>query len=122
MRIFIEKEFDFLNKHPELPSFIINEMNREKGCSISVHNAHFEKIVETGIFQECMKAQNEGKMREISLLNITLLIMSNCQYPVMARNLMQSIHNISDEEYSKNLLKHKEYVMEMLVNYLFPKK
>lgn len=122
MRIFIEKEFDFLNKHPELPSFIINEMNREQGCSISVHNAHFEKIAETGIFQECMKAQNEGKMREISLLNITLLIMSNCQYPVMARNLMQSIHNISDEEYSKKLLNHKEYVMEMLVNYLFPKK
>lgn len=122
MRIFIEKEYEFLAKHPELPSFIINEMNREEGCSSMAHNVHFEKIAETGIFNECKQAQEEGRMRDINLLSITLLVMSNCQYPVMAQNLMQTIHNLSEQEYNDQLSKHKEYVIEMLVNFLFPKK
>lgn len=122
MRIFIEKEYEFLAKHPELPSFIINEMNREEGCSSMAHNVHFEKIAETGIFNECKQAQEEGRMRDINLLSITLLVMSNCQYPIMAQNLMQTIHNLSEQEYNDQLSKHKEYVIEMLVNFLFPKK
>ena len=119
MRIFIDREFEFLSKHPELPVFIITEMNREEGCSID-HACFFEKIAASGIFNECAQAQAEGKMRKINILSLTLLIMSNCQYPIMAKNLMQGIHGISDEDYTSNLLLHKQNVTDMLVNYLFP--
>lgn len=121
VRIFIDREYEFLAKHPELPNFIINEMNREEGCS-NQHNELFEKIVETGIFNECDKAQAEGKMRKMNLISITLLIMSNCQYPTMAKNLMQSIHTLNEKEYCEHLLQHKTHVTEMLLSYLFPNK
>ncbi|MCF8414771.1 MAG: TetR family transcriptional regulator [Crocinitomicaceae bacterium] len=121
MRIFIEREFEFLTKHPELPSFIINEMNREEGCAVGEHTIHFEKIAETGIFNECIKAQQEGTMREINLISVIMLIMSNCQYPTMAKNLMKNIHQLTDEEYTLQLKTHQSHVTEMLVNYLFPK-
>lgn len=121
MRIFIEREFDFLSKHPELPNFIINEMNREDACSSNEHSAILEKIAETGIFNDCQKAQAEGKMRKMNLISLTLLVMSNCQYPVMAKNLMQSIHQLTKEEYDEQIVLHKGYVTEMLVQYLFPK-
>lgn len=120
MRIFIGREFEFLAKHPELPSFIINEMNREEGCSAGEHVAHFEKIAETGIFNECIQAQANGTMREISLLSVTLLVMSNCQYPIMAKNLLKNLHQLTDEDYTSQLKSHQEHVTEMLVNYLFP--
>lgn len=119
MRVVIEKEYEFLLTHPELPAFIINEMNREDGCTID-HATFFEKIAETGVFQECMKAQEEGRMRKIDLLSVTLLIMSNCQYPIMAKCLLQGIHSISEEQYAENLVLHKKHVTDMLVNYLFP--
>lgn len=121
LRIFIDREYDFLSKHPELPNFVISEMNREEGCSVD-HSFLMHKIAETGIFNELMIAQKEGKMREMSLISITLLIMSNCQYPVMAKNLMQNIHGLSDAEYADHLLLHKRYVTEMLIEFLFPKK
>ena len=121
MRIFIEREFEFLTKHPELPSFIINEMNREEGYAAGEHTIHFEKIAETGIFNECIKAQKEGTMREINLISMTMLIMSNCQYHTMAKNLMKNIHQLNDEEYALQLKSHQSHVTEMLVNYLFPK-
>ena len=120
IRYFIEKEYEFLAKHQELPNFIINEMNREEGCSIE-HNHHFQQVAETGIFNDCIKAQAAGRMREISLLSMILLIMSNCHYPTMSRKLMQSIHQISEEEYAAQLASHKSHVMEMIVAYLFPK-
>lgn len=116
MRIFIEREYEFLRKHEELPQFILNEINREDGCSID-HSSFFKKISETGIFDECHKAQEAGEMRQINILSITLLIMSNSQYPIMAKNLMQGIHSLSDEEYDQNLQIHKQHVIEMLVEY-----
>lgn len=121
MRIFIEKEYEFLSKHQELPVFILNEINREDGCCIN-HDLFFQKIADTGIFEECLKAQEEGKMRKINLLSITLLIMSNSQYPIMSKNLMQLIHKQTEEEYKSHLLIHKQYVTEMLIDYLFIKK
>ncbi len=119
MAIFIEKEYDFLAKHPEIPSFLLNEMNREDGCSIPP-NVHFEKIASTGVFEECMKAQQEGKMRPIDLRSIPLLIMSNCHYPVMAKNLMMHLQSMTAEEFDENLKRHREHVAHMLVDYLFP--
>ncbi len=121
IRIFIEKEYEFLSKHPEIPRFIIGEMTRFEGCSID-HMDILQRIDETGIFQACQVAQNEGKMRKMNLLSITMLMMSNCQFPFMARPLVQGIHKISDEVYERQLILHKQYVTEMIIGYLFPSK
>jgi AcrR family transcriptional regulator len=118
MRLFINREYELLAKHPELPNFIINEMSREGSSNI---NHLFEKISQTGIFEECMVAQSNGTMRKIDLVSITLLILSNCQYPIMAKSLIQGMHKLSDAVYVEYLDTHRNEVTEMLVNFLFPK-
>ena len=119
MAIFIEKEYAFLAKHPEIPAFLLNEMNREDGYSLQ-SNVHFKKIAATGVFDECLLAQQEGTMRIIDLRSIPLLIMSNCHYPVMAKNLIMHLQGMDDLEYDENLQQHREHVSQMLVQYLFP--
>jgi TetR/AcrR family transcriptional regulator len=119
MRILIDKEYDFLSKHPELPAFIINETNRESGVSTE-HAGFFEKIANTGIFQECLNAQERGEMRQISIFNMTLLILSNCHYPFMSKNVMKSMLKTADSELGDYFELHKKHVTELLVNYLFP--
>lgn len=120
IRLVIETEYEFLSTHPDLPAFIVNEMSREEGCQIDT--TFFEKILSTGIFEECNKAFEEGSMRRISMENLTLLIMSNCDFPFMSKNLMKAVHKISDEELNERLIAHKEIVIEMLITYLFPQK
>ena len=73
MRIFIEREFDFLAKHPELPNFIINEMNREEACSSNEHSEILEKIAETGIFNDCQKALGSDYLKEWSIRHTCML-------------------------------------------------
>jgi hypothetical protein len=121
MRILIDKEYDFLTKHPELPAFIINETNRESGISFANAN-FFEKISETGIFEQCIEAQKKGEMREIDIRNMTLFILSNCHYPFMSKNMMKSMLKIDDDQVKEAIELHKTHVTELLVNYLFPKK
>jgi TetR/AcrR family transcriptional regulator len=121
LRIFIEREYDFLSKHPEIPGFIINELTRE-GCNYQEKRNIIKQIEETGVFEQALAAQAKGEMRKIDIISITLLIMSNCQYPFMARPLMQEIHSISNEQYEQQLVLHKQYVTEMVIQFLFPKK
>jgi len=117
----IDREFEFLGKHPEIPTFVINEMSRNKSAGIEPQ-VILSKLGTTGIFQETIEAQEKGIMRKIDLVSIIMLVMANCQHPFMARLLNQQLNGLSDEQYDLQLIKHKEVVKEMLLNYLFPKK
>jgi TetR/AcrR family transcriptional regulator len=121
VRLFIEREYEFITKHPEIPGFIVSEMNR---CELGDSNKQFimDQISETGIFDEMNEAQAKGEMRKIDLVSVTLLMMSNCHFPFIAKGLMQEIHQLDEEKYAQQLILHKQYVIEMMVGYLFPAK
>jgi AcrR family transcriptional regulator len=121
VRLFIEREYEFITKHPEIPGFIVSEMNR---CEVGDSNKQFimDEIAETGIFEEMHQAQITGEMRKIDLFSATLILMSNCHFPFIAKGLMQEIHQIDDEKYAQQLVLHKQYVIEMMIGYLFPAK
>lgn len=121
LRIFIEREYEFLAKHPELPGFVIGEMAHPELCSFDEDRVIFDKILQTGVYQQAQEAQEAGLMRKIDLVSITLLIMANCQFPFMARPLIKGLHQLTDEAFDQQLLLHKQYVTEMMITYLFPK-
>ncbi|MDH4471147.1 MAG: TetR family transcriptional regulator [Fluviicola sp.] len=119
MRIFIEREYDFLTKHPEMPGFIIGEMSRADGCGAGNMYWMKDKIAETGIFNDIQKAQEAGEIRKMDLLSIALILMSNCHFPFLGKPFVQNALHVSDEHYEQQLVLHKQYVTEMMINYLF---
>ena len=119
-RILIEKEYDFLSKHPEIPSFIINELGKKDKNYFECLDI-VNELIETKIFQEVIEAQASGEMRKVDLVSLMLLIMSNCHFPLMAKPMIKTIHSLEDDQYNEHLMVHKQYVTEMLINYLFPK-
>ncbi len=121
IRIFIEREYDFLMAHPDVPGFIINEITRQHDCPIDKHHM-MDKVAATGIFAQSLEAQERGEMRPINLVSLTILIMSNCHYPFMAKPLMQELHRLDDSTYEQQLKLHKQYVVEMLISYIFERK
>jgi TetR/AcrR family transcriptional regulator len=120
VRILIEKEYEFLSKHPEIPNFIINELGK-KDMSFFQCLDITAQFHETNIFQEVIAAQASGEMRKIELVSLMLLVMSNCHFPFMAKPMIKTIHSLEDSQYNEYLVVHKQYVTEMLINYLFPK-
>jgi TetR/AcrR family transcriptional regulator len=120
LRNYLSREYEFLAKYPEIPSFIINEMGRKDGVHID-NTSVFKCIEQTGIFEECKIEQQAGRMRKIDIASITLLMMSNCQFPFMGAAVIKQVHGISDEQYEKQLVQHKQIVTDMLIGYLFPR-
>lgn len=119
VRIFIEREFEFLSKHPDIPLFVIGQLSKKQGCNLSELGL-LQQLAATGVFEQCIKAQEEGKMRKVEIFSIMTILKANCHFPVMARPLIQDIHGMSDEEYEQKITLHKQYVIEMIVGYLFP--
>jgi TetR/AcrR family transcriptional regulator len=118
LRIFIEREYEFLTTHPNIPRFILSELSRGDKCEFD-HAGILEKIAETGVFEELLEAQEKGIIRKMDLTNLMLMIMSNCHYPFMANPLMKYLNSLSEEEYQERLTLQKQYVTEMLIGYLF---
>lgn len=120
-RILIEKEYDFLSKHPEIPNFIISELGKKDKSFFDCLDIA-DEFIDANIPQQVFEAQNNGEMKKIDLVNIMLLIMSNCHFPFMAKPMVQTIHSLEEEKYKEHLMLHKQYVTEMLISYLFPSK
>jgi len=116
--LLIEKEFDFFMEHPELPMFILQAIHQNK-MEGPMPNHFFEPIAKTGIFEQLEAAQASGQMRQISLRNVTILLMSNVHYPFMSKKLTQQFHGIDEATLQQDLLAHKAYVKDMIINYLF---
>ena len=119
VRIFIEREFDFLARHPEMPVFIMSEIRREDNCTIQDMKL-VDRIAATGVFAEALKAQEEGRMRKVDLISVMILMMGNCQFPYLAAPLIRGMHDMTEDDYAQQLLLHKQYVTEMMMGYLFP--
>jgi len=77
IRLLIEREFEFLSQNPEIPNFVLNELSRNPK-SIENLLPVLHMVTESGVFDEAKKLQSQGDMRPMDLVQVTLLIMSNC--------------------------------------------
>lgn len=119
IKILIEREFEFLGQHPNIPNFVLNELARNPEAMQGILPV-LNMVNESGVFDEARKLQERGDMRQMDIVQITLLIMSNCQYPFMAQPLMKVIHGVSNETYKEHLTAHKTHAVNMVLGYLFP--
>jgi TetR/AcrR family transcriptional regulator len=114
----IDKEFEFFMEHPELPMFILQSLHQNK--TDAPMPSHFlEPIAKTGIFEQFEMAKAKGEIRDISIRNMTMLLMSNVHYPFMSKKLTEQFHGIDAEVFEADLIKHKAIVKEFIINYLF---
>ena len=114
----IDKEFEFFMEHPELPMFILQSLHQNK--TDAPMPSHFlEPIANTGIFEQFEMAKAKGEIRDISIRNMTMLLMSNVHYPFMSKKLTEQFHGIDAEVFEADLIKHKAIVKEFIINYLF---
>jgi hypothetical protein len=54
------------------------------------------------------------------MFHVTMLIMSNCDFPFIAKNFHMTMQEMTEADVSRKLTEHRHVVTEMLMNYLFP--
>ncbi len=118
LKILIEREFEFYSTNPDLPGFILNEIGKNSVLADQNKQA-FISIQNSGIFEEALREQAKGKMRKLDMFELTLLIMSNCQFPFVSRPLMSTLMDLDELTLKNKLMEYRNVVSEMLMNYIF---
>lgn len=121
IRKFTNSYIDFIQKHPYLPNFIIQELNRD---------SDFLKVLQSkkGFpdfrnFQAQVEQEvRERKIRPIKAEQLFIHLLSLNIFPFLAAPLFKGFLNINDKTYEVLMEERKEEITSLIIHYLETKK
>lgn len=112
---FTDSYISFVLKHPYLPNFIINELNRNPEFAQKLtedkHFPSFEKFKKQ--INDCITAKI---IRPLTPDQLFINIISLNAFPFIAAPLLKGLADISDKEYNVLIEKRKNEVAEFIIN------
>ena len=120
IEFFIENYMDLLTKHPYIPGFVINELNRNPKILVNIFEKNVQ-IKENKLFEKIdIQIQNEvkkGIIKPIDTRNLMINVIGLIVFPIVARPIIQGIMFENDKkQYDVFLKQRKEFVKEFIIN------
>lgn len=114
---FTHSYINFIQKHPYLPNFIIQELNRDSDF-ITVLQAKegfpdFQKF-----HGQVEREVQEGKIRPIKAEQLFIHLLSLNIFPFLAAPLFKGFLKINEETYEDLMEERKEEITSIIINYL----
>lgn len=112
---FTHNYISFISKHPYLPNFVIQELNRNPDFiekiqqtsafpSLDKFNAQVEKEVKAGILKPI-----DGKQLFVHIISLNI-------FPFVAKPLIKGFLELSDTDFKKMMEQRKTEVSEFIIN------
>lgn len=116
---YIDMIVDYGLKYPYLDNFIISEMARrpEKVKLFCAKDSYKSSDL---IRTELEKEVKEGRVAAISAEHFMINLISLCNYPLLAKSVIQAIHGLSDTAYRKFLVERKRIIYRTIFNEEMP--
>jgi len=121
---FVDNYIELLQKHPYIPGFIINELNRNPHILIDIIEKN--TLVKQDHLVEDLEKQIENdvkanKIRTIDARSLLINILALCVFPVVARPVLTGVLFDNDSEaYELFMDQRKDLVKEFIKNALLP--
>lgn len=115
IEFFVDGYLTFLQKNMCIPGFIINELaqNPERLKIFFLEN----KIRPPEIFIEQIKKAVENKeIIEIEPMTLMINLISLCIFPVVAKPIIETVFNLSEEQYADMIESRKKLVAQFIIN------
>jgi TetR/AcrR family transcriptional regulator len=112
---YIEVVIDHGLNYPYIDNFIITETlrNPEKVKMLCFK----DKLRSSELIKDQLKEEIEkGSIAPISPEHFMVNLVAMCNYPLLAKNVIQNIHGMSDSAYKKFLTERKEIIFSTLFN------
>jgi AcrR family transcriptional regulator len=117
--LYIDTVVDYGLTYPYLDNFIIHETARRPDkvrafCSKS-------RVKSSDLIREELEKEiKEGKIANISAEHFMINLSSLCNYPLLAKPVLQTIHNLNESAYRKFLLERKAIIYRTIFNENMP--
>lgn len=109
---FFEEHISFLQKHPFLPSFVIQELNQNPDKLVRLFN--YAQFPLQKLFDQIEDEQKAGRVKPIDAKHILINMLALSVFPFMTKPLMMASFNISDEGYVDFLNERKRELPKMM--------
>jgi AcrR family transcriptional regulator len=114
----INSYYEMLTEYPQIPIFILNEVNQNPERL----SERMRAIDPYGVFLQMSKRIKEeeakGVIKETPPIDFLLNMLSLCVFPFILKNLGSNVAKVSQKEYSEMLITHKKYVIQFVINAL----
>ena len=120
IELFVHLYFGFISENPQLPLFLITELNRnpQRIKDILGHSHTFGKLQQF-VFQMITEMQ-VGRIKSFNPLHLMLNIVSMCVFPFIAKPVFQTILQIGEDNLDIILKQRKEEVSRFIREALRP--
>lgn len=116
IEIFVNRYMDILIKNPEIPAFVINELN-QKGAKF------VDELIEKGqrpnplpLILQIQAEVEAGNIRPVNPFHLVLSILSMCVFPFIARPLFQSFTQVNDQQYMQLMQNRAQEITDLIIN------
>jgi TetR/AcrR family transcriptional regulator len=103
---------DFMNKNPDLPMFLINEVEYLKLVRAD------ECILQTKFFQQLKEGMENGSIRKADLSHLYVSLIGSMVFPFISGPMLQKTVDICKGSWSQFIQERKDFVSGMLIGYL----
>jgi TetR/AcrR family transcriptional regulator len=110
---YIDAVVDYGLKYPFLDNFLISEMARRPD-KIKVFCARDRSKSSDLIRDGLAKEVKKGKIAAISAEHFMVNLISLCNYPLLAKSVIQTIHGMTDTAYRKFLVERKRIIFRTI--------
>ena len=120
IRAFVRGQIEFVQQHPYLPHFILQELKR---CPDHVHHhvhGYSKKGIQKAIQELIAKAVQDGEIRPISPVDLMSNMIALCTHPFLAKPLIMMSHGMTEKQFNQFIEDRKTSVAEFLIHGLKP--
>ena len=115
IRKFTESYISFVIKHPYLPNFVIQELNKNPEFVLKLQSEkHFPSIDKFKL--QVSDAIKQGVIRPMEAEQLFINIISLNIFPFIGQPLLMALVNVDKESYSKIVENRKTEVAEFIIN------
>jgi TetR/AcrR family transcriptional regulator len=110
---YIDTIVDYGLKYPYLDNFIISETARRPE-KVKLFCAK-DRFRSSDLIREALQQEiKKGKIAPISAEHFIVNLISLCNYPLLAKSVIQTIHGLTDTAYRKFLLERKDIIFRTI--------
>lgn len=115
IRKFTESYISFVIKHPYLPNFVIQELNKNPEFVLKLQSEKHFPSIDKFKLQVC-DAIKQGVIRPIEAEQLFINIISLNIFPFIGQPLLMALVNVDKESYNKIVENRKTEVAEFIIN------
>lgn len=116
LTLFYQQHMSFLQAHPRLPAFILNEINKHPEHIVSIFNMERIRSFRHKMFQQMDVEMNAGRLQKIDKMQLLINIIGLSVFPFAARGLIEILLAEDPFDFNELIEQRKKELPQFVIN------